>query len=357
MSNSSEIRINRFDLSEDRSLKGWNAADELLVASVLENERDNIAIYHDRFGYLTNHLQQLSPFTISTNRSQEKAINKNLERNNLSTIKFCNSLQKMDSAIDLAIIKIPKSLALFELYLWQIHQNSAKDVKVICSFMTKYFSTGMLKIAEKYFEIVSQSRAVKKARLMEMSGKKNTQFPSLISKIKYNDFQYRQYLGVFSANHIDYATQFFLEHIDLSDMPSTVLDLASGNGVIARELSKQLSEGNIHLMDDSFLAIESGKLNDEDENFTHHYHHEMSIFKDKQFDLIVSNPPFHFEYDINVQIPIQLLKSTYSYLKKGGSLQIVSNKHLNYKTHLEPVFKDVSILAENQKFVLYKCVK
>ncbi|MBL4708340.1 MAG: methyltransferase, partial [Flavobacteriales bacterium] len=47
---------------------------------------------------------------------------------------------------------------------------------------------------------------------------------------------YKQYWGVFSAKHIDYATQYFLEHIKLNPTDNSILDLASGNGVIGNEI-------------------------------------------------------------------------------------------------------------------------
>ncbi|MGB1003226.1 MAG: class I SAM-dependent methyltransferase [Salibacteraceae bacterium] len=358
MGNLDSIKISRFDLSEDKSLKGWNTADEYLVNHVLENEvGDKMAIYHDRFGYLSVHLNNYSPSIISGNRSQEKAIIKNVEKNGLLKTNFHSPIHNLDHLITTALVKIPKSLPLFELYLWHIHKNSSNEVNVICAFMTKYFSKGMLKVAEKYFENVSQSRAVKKARLLELSVKKKVHSPQLISSIPFNNSNYSQYLGVFSAGHIDYATQFFLDHIDLSGKPKSILDLASGNGIIATEISKRVKPNEIHLMDDSYLAVESSKLNDPNMEFTHHYNNDMSVFKEGQFDLIVTNPPFHFEYDINIQVPITLLQSTFPYLKKGGSLQMVSNKHLNYKTHLSSVFSRVLILAENPKFVVYKCEK
>ena len=49
---------------------------------------------------------------------------------------------------------------------------------------------------------------------------------------------YQQYFGVFSAKHIDYATQFLLEHLKVLPDEHSILDLASGNGVISTEIRK-----------------------------------------------------------------------------------------------------------------------
>ena len=89
----------------------------------------------------------------------------------------------------------------------------------------------------------------------------------------------------------------------------------------------------------------------------HHLDNDLSIFDENTFDLIVTNPPFHFEYEINIQVPIALFRECFRRLKKGGSLQVVGNTHLNYKTHLQRIFPSVQVVAEDKKFVVYKCVK
>lgn len=360
MSNSGKVyNVKRYDLFNDRSLKPYSAADEYLLQNFasLSSKPKEIAIYHDRFGYLTCHLNSHNPYVILTEKSQEKAIDLNLKANDLSLPKFSDPLSALETKIDFALIKVPKSLALFELFLEQISQNSTDDVSVSIAFMTRHFSPNLLKIAEKYFDNVEQSRAVKKARIATLTKKKQVDKQFALDVLNYNDHAYKQYWGVFSAKHIDYATQYFLEHLEISPTDNNILDLASGNGIIAKEILTKLPSAEIHLMDDSFLAVESAKLNIQGENVNHHFNNDLSIFDDEAFDLIVSNPPFHFEYEINIQIPIQLFKECYRCLKPGGNLQIVASKHLNYMTHLKPVFSTVEILAQNDKFVIYKCVK
>ena len=353
------MNINRYDLSEDKSLQAWSAADEYLLQAFndLENKPEHLSIYNDRFGFLACHLHSITPTVIITNKSQEKAIDSNLNANNLSLVNFADPISSLDTKMDIALLKVPKSLGLFQLFLEHISQNSTDDVTVICAFMTKYFTPNLLQIAEEYFEVVEQSRAQKKARLMILSKKKESAKREVITSIAYKDQEYRQYLGVFSADHIDYATQFFLDHLKVKKTDLCVLDLASGNGVIGNEIFKQLPDAEIHLMDDSFLAVSSAELNIQGANIHHHFNNELSIFDDETFDLIVTNPPFHFEYEINIQIPLELFKECHRCLKKGGSLQIVANKHLNYKVHLERFFTTVQVLAKAKKFIVYKCIK
>jgi len=323
----------------------------------LEDKPKRLGIYNDRFGYLSLHLIDYNPIAIMTNKSQEKAMIFNFKANFKSLPKFANPIAPLKEALDFALIKIPKSLDLFRLFLEQICHNSSKGVTVICAFMTRHFSPKMLEIAGLYFEDIEQSKAEKKSRLIKLSKKKKVAKQDLIKSLVFKDNSYKQYPGVFSGEHIDYATQFFLEHLEIMENDQTILDLASGNGVIGIEIFGQLPEAEVHLLDDAFLAIASAKLNIEGPNVHHHYNNELSIFKNDFFDLIVSNLPFHFEYEINIQIPLDLLRQAKRCLKKGGVLQIVSNKHLNYKSHLSHLFSNVEILAEDKKYIIYRCIK
>ena len=359
VSQKKKYNIKRHDLSKDKSLKPWSAADEYLLQSFNSSghKPNHLAIYNDRFGFLGCHLHSFTPTLIVTQKSQEKAIVCNCNANNLPLPNFSNPLSTLDSKIDFALIKIPKSLGLFQLFLEHISQNSADDVTVICAFMTRHFTPNLVQIAQEYFEFAEQSRTVKKARILILTKKKKTKSREVITSLNYKSQEYKQYLGVFSGDHIDYATQFFLEHLELKKTDRCVLDLASGNGIIGIDISKQLPDAEIHFMDDSFLAVSSAELNIQGKNIHHHYNNELSIFDDDTFDLIVSNPPFHFEYEVNIQVTLELFKESYRCLKKGGNLQIVANKHLNYKTHLKPLFTNVQLIAEDKKFVVYKCIK
>jgi 16S rRNA G1207 methylase RsmC len=346
-------------LSEDKSLRAWSAADEYLFHTYneLEQKPNQLAIYHDRFGYLSCYLNTEKPKVILTHNSQKNAIVSNCKANQVNAPEFCFPLEQVDEKIDFVLLKIPKSLGLFQLYLEHIVANSTEDVTVVCAFMTRHFASGILEVASQYFEEVEQSRALKKARLVILKKKKGSGSTGLIASVNYKERDYKQYLGVFSAKHIDYATQFFLNHIHIEDTDQRILDLASGNGIIGNEIYLRHPHLEVHLMDDSYLAVESAKMNIQGSQIHHHLNHDLRGFEGEFFDSIVSNPPFHFEHEINIQIPLYLFKECYRCLKVGGDLQLVANRHLNYKVHLVKIFKHIEITAEDSKFVVYKCLK
>ena len=355
-----QYQIKRYPISSNKSLKPWSAAEEYALRFLEEQaiNKGKITLYNDRFGYWSICLHAQQPICIINQKSQEKALLKNLQHNDCSLPIFCNPLQDLAHTIDTGLIKIPKSLDLFQLYLQQLSQQIHKKSIVIGCFMTKYFSPQMLSIAEQYFETVEQSRAWKKARLLILKQPKVYQERALLHQVPLNATQsFQQYFGVFSAKHIDYASLFFIEHLQVNADDQNVLDLASGNGVLAAAFRSKNSHCDLHLMDDSFLAVASSKLNLASENTFFHYNNNLEHFDSQSFDAVISNPPFHFEHEIDIQIPLGLFKEVERCLKIGGRFQLVANKHLNYKTHLEKIFAQVSITAENQKFIVYTCYK
>lgn len=350
----------RYPESSNRSLRPWSAADEYIINYLEENKigSSKVAIVNDRFGFLSTLLYSYKPYSVISYSSQEKALRQNFLANkvDINIERWVAPLSPMPETIDTGLIRIPKSIDLFRLYLHHLSEYLSDEGTVICSFMTRHFTPQLLEVAGEYFEHVEQSKAWKKARLLILKGKKTLPEADLTNKIELdNKESIEQYYGVFSSNHIDYGTQFLLENLPLKEEDSTILDLASGNGIIARNIREQNLTAELHLMDDFSLAVESSKLNVSGEKTYFHQSDSLELFQHKFFDLVVSNPPFHFEYENNIDVSLNLFKEVKKCLKETGRFVLVANKHLNYKTHLDKLFSSVQIVEENEKYVIYSC--
>lgn len=353
------LTINRVPESTNKSLRAWSAADELLVGFLKEKKTSSVTIYNDSFGYLTCHSVPTKTRAIIDLKSQKKAIVKNLDDNNLNSpdITFSHLLENSLEINELGLMKIPKSLELFELFLNHFTQHAHKDAQLACGFMTRNFTKSLLEIASKYFEEISQSLSKKKARILILSKPKKVVEKPFLNTILHESEEIKQYFGVFSANRIDFATQFLIENLEPPVEVETVLDLASGNGILAKEIAKEFPSAQFHLVDDSNLAIESAKLNVTGNNFHFHHNNNLEDLASNSFDYIISNPPFHVEYEIDLSLPLRLFRAAEKKLKSEGKFQLVANSHLNYKPHLEKIFKLVKVVYDNDKFVVYSCYK
>lgn len=355
---SKTYQLQRYPKTSDKSLRAWSNAELLVLDYITDKYIEGLHLFNDRFGVWNCALQHKKVTAVWTYASQQKAIRQNLKLNNISTeVDFKTPLDNLES-VDLALIKIPKSLELFELFLQQIHKASHENTEVVCGFMTKYFSVSFIKVAEQYFEGVTQSKAWKKARLLILKvPKKEVKQKDLINIIQWKSKVLQQYYGVFSSGSIDIGTQFFLENLEVKTEELKVLDVASGNGIIAYEVTEQNPQAEVTLLDDFNLAIESSKINLEEKKAEFLCDDTLEGVKQNSFDLVVSNPPFHFEYENNIEVALNLFKGVENCLKNNGRFLLVANSHLNYSTHLIKLFSSVSVLEQNKKFQIIECIK
>ncbi len=351
--------FSRFPFEKNPTLKAWNAADEFALHYFLHQgySAQNPIIYGDRFGFLTFHLNAYSPDFIVVYKSQEDALGQQFNINN----SFFNgrSFKLMEDApmdCQTGIIHMPKSIDLFEVYVSHFCTYADPNASLIIGFMTRHFTSHWLTFLSSYFSEVTQTKAQKKARLILCRGikKRPTQIFSL-SSYRFEQHDYDQYPGVFSKNHIDPATLFLLENLSLEQNEKKLLDIGCGNGIIGIALKYRFPWLEVTGVDDNVLAVASAKRNDVDAHWIWDYH--MHSLTDEGYDVIVSNPPFHFEHETDVTMAWQLFEEASRKLRPGGRMILVYNKHLNYPTQLMNYFPLIKILASNQKYEITACWK
>ncbi len=352
-----KYELHRYPVTSDKSLKAWSSIELLALDYIQDKNFESYHVFNDRFGVWNCVLHGKQVTTIWTYASQVKAIKNNLAVNNLA-VNSASFLEPLTAygTIDCALIKVPKSLELFELFLTNIYESVHENSVIICGFMTKHFSTSILKIASNYFEDVTQTKAWKKSRLLILKSPQKRVFKKeLLKTIFWKDEVLKQYYGVFSSKGIDIGTQFLLENLEVLQNETHVLDVASGNGIIAREILRLNGKSKLTVLDDFNLAIASSKLNLPQDQTTFICDNNLNSLPKQYFDLIVSNPPFHFEYENNIEVSIHLFIQIKACLKPQGRFVLVANKHLNYKVHLKKLFKTVIVINSNKKFEILSC--
>jgi 16S rRNA G1207 methylase RsmC len=361
--NTKSFKLERYPKTNNKSLQPWSAADELLLETgkVVLVPHKNVAVINDSFGALATALHHLRPLCIVDQYSQLKSARLNLTRNkqNAKELKWCNHLKLPTEKLDVVLLKIPKTIELFELYLSEIHKNLDENAVVLCGFMTRNFTAGYVEIAQRYFEETEQTLAVKKARvLMLKSPKKESPSISAFHTVP-NDLNLnlKQFAGVFSANKIDIATTLLLAELPQFKDTDKVLDLACGNGVVGAFVRNKNANCEIHMLDNSHLAVSSAKLNVSKDKAHFHWSNSLNAIKEKEFDYIFCNPPFHFEYENTIEISLKLFEEAAEHLAENGTFMLVANTHLNYKTHLPKHFKSVKQVLKSGKYEVISCRK
>ena len=345
----------RLPQSQNLSLKSWSAVDEFML-KVLETDshksQPKFLVFGDRFGFLSNNIIEKgsSCYSYIDLKSQLDSIQANCDKPP-NILKYGDELPEVSHVL----IKIPKSLSLLELYLDIILRLPTEPKFITLGFMTKYFNRSIIKTLGKYFDEVVQTKAWKKSRLIKVSGRKDISREKPILSFTTPFGEIKQFKGVFSENSIDIGTSFLLEHLNLIPTEKSVLDLGSGNGVISKYLKEKSSHLDIHLLDDNYLAYLSGKLNIKEAN--HNWDYNLENFPQDHFDLVISNPPFHFGHEIDFSIPMELLRSTHKIIKPGGRLLLVANNFINYKSTLSDLFTSINIINRNKKFYILEALK
>ncbi|MGI9276386.1 MAG: methyltransferase [Endozoicomonas sp.] len=164
--------------------------------------------------------------------------------------------------------------------------------------------------------------------------------------------------GVFSHGRVDQGTQVLLDTFD--HKPSgRVLDFGCGAGVISAYLGLESSGSRFTLVDCDALALESARRTmaansiDLFETIASDGLSEVS----GQFDLIVSNPPFHQGIKTHYAVTEQFLEQSADLLVKGGELRIVANSFLRYDPIIVKTFGYCQTLVTRNGFSVYQARK
>ena len=349
----------RLPATQNHTLQAYNAADELLVKTILPqlSTDKKIALINDRFGYLTCHFFQFNPTVFVHLKSQEEAIQKNVASNGLSgEIAWSDLLvAPPQTSFDVIIVHVPKSLSLLEWYCYHLQACCHENTILYWGFLTRHFTPAWLSLAGKFFNKVEQGRAEKKARLIRLGQRKILSPPaSNLVEIPFEDFIYKQYPGVFSNGKIDPATQFLLSNLLLKTNEKSILDWGCGIGIIGGYIRRQNHDVALDSVDDFLPAVASARENLPGTSV--YWDYQWPIV-DKKYDLIITNPPFHFEYETDMTISLQFFSQSVDKLNPNGRLLIVANRHLNYKSHLDKIYQMVSCVNQNEKFIIYECQK
>ena len=159
--------------------------------------------------------------------------------------------------------------------------------------------------------------------------------------------------GVFAHGRLDRGTGLLLEVLESLEIRGRILDFASGSGIIG---IASLSSGAVRdavLLDDSALAIESGRRSLEANGMQAESLPSDGLTElDGRFDWILSNPPFHRGVENDLDISDRFFRDAGTFLNKNGKILVVFNRHLPYSGWLRNSFNHVDCLAQDREFTI-----
>ncbi|MCR8921775.1 methyltransferase [Dasania sp. GY-MA-18] len=371
------VQLQRLPLQHHQSLRAWDAADELLLKHIAQQQlaqpHSKVLVINDHFGALSVSLAAASIEQLShwgDSHISQLATAHNLKLNQLTTpIHYLSSVQSLSDCYDLIVIKLPKVSALLETQLNGLAAQLTAKGQIIAAGMCKHMPMSSYRIFERLVGPTTTSKAEKKARLIFPQAV-HQQAQPLPYPITFTEpslgLTLSNHANVFSKESLDIGARFFIQHFKQLPSAEHIIDLGCGNGVLGimarRFMQQQGVNSQIHFVDESYMAVASAQLNYQQayhnlDNCSFHHSECLSQLADISADLILCNPPFHQQHTVGDYLAKRMFKHSYSSLKPQGQLWVVANKQLPYAPYLKNLFGHCTKIASNKKFVIYQAIK
>ena len=182
----------------------------------------------------------------------------------------------------------------------------------------------------------------------------NKDIEDLIETFEINGIKIKliQEENVFAKGKLDSATKLLLENLKIKDNDE-ILDLGCGAGVLGIVASKMAKNVKITFIDNDYLSIDTTQKNlvlNQIQNSDVSINNGATAIKDRRFDVVVTNPPFHQGRGILLDIADQFIRDGSRVLVKDGQMYVVCNIFLPYEKTMKRVFGNARIIASNKSF-------
>ncbi len=173
-----------------------------------------------------------------------------------------------------------------------------------------------------------------------------------------HDLTFKTRWGVFSPRAIDDGTLLLMKYLDIA-VEDKCLDLGCGYGPIGLSVAKSCQQGEVHMVDKDFIAVElsnnNAKLNNLNNATAYLSDAFLSVNKDNYFDQIISNVPAKVGRE---QLSI-ILYDAYDALRPGGKITFVTINGLRnfIKDNFKSVFGNYKKLKQGQKYTISQAIK
>ncbi|WP_047049813.1 16S rRNA (guanine(1207)-N(2))-methyltransferase RsmC [Vibrio mexicanus] len=177
-------------------------------------------------------------------------------------------------------------------------------------------------------------------------------------QVQYNNLsiQVKSLPGVFSYGEFDVGSKLLLD--TLPSLSGKVLDFGCGAGVLGAVMASLNPSIELEMCDISALAVESSKETLKANQLNGRVF-ASDVYSDtaKDYQFIVSNPPFHAGLDTSYSATETLLADAPNHQSQTGHLYIVANSFLKYPPIIEQAFGHCETLSKTNKFAIYHASK
>ncbi len=365
----------------NQPLQAWDAADEYLLTQLAQQQLipqltpklapTRALVINDQFGALAIALSAASYAVDSWGDScnAHLALADNCAGNNVvNRVTLLPSTHALSERYSVVLWQIPKSLALFQQQIAQLHAAIDGETVVLTGGMIKHLPEQSVELLRQLGR-VDILHAQKKARLFAVTPQADLPAPppptDKVLDIPELALQLHGDANVFARDKFDIGARFFIEQLSKLPAAQRIADLGCGNGVLGIAAQRQRPDAAIYFFDESYQAICAAQQNYQRnidaaltltpaQTPTGNFYFDdcLSYYDGEPFDAILCNPPFHQNHSTGDQIAWRMFTQSNNSLRIGGELWIVGNRHLDYPIKLKRIFGNCRQIAANTKFVV-----
>ncbi len=377
------LQLERYPPRSDSGLQAIDAADEYLLNQLQQLALPDgapLLILNDSFGALACALAPHFKVTTSgDSHLAERALRSNLLANGLAadSVNFVAATEPLTGPFAAVLVRVPKVLALLEQQLDSLHSQLAAGAPLLMGAMIKHLPHAAGELVARYIGPYQAQLAVKKARLLssvapDIWPKRQPPVAQICYQLDSSVYQpdssssqrvvpalaLTNLASLFSREQLDIGSRAFLPHLPTGLGAVRVADLGCGNGVLALVCAQANPQAQFTLVDESYMAVASAKLNWQAAQAGRAAEFRVSDGLLEQpaasLDLVLCNPPFHQQQVVGDFIARRMFAQSHQALVAGGELWIVANRHLGYHVRLQQLFGNCTQVAATPKFVILK---
>ena len=158
--------------------------------------------------------------------------------------------------------------------------------------------------------------------------------------------------GVFSWEHLDEATAILAATMEVRP-GERVLDLGCGSGALGTVAARASASGRVVMVDADVEAVRSATRTAAAAGAPN----AVAMTSDvagavlgEQFDVVVTNPPFHVGKATDLDVPQQFIHDAWQVLAPGGRLYLVANRTLPYERVVFQRFGNIATAFDGARF-------
>ncbi|TDP90743.1 16S rRNA m(2)G 1207 methyltransferase /23S rRNA m(2)G-1835 methyltransferase [Leucobacter luti] len=415
-------RLSREPDFEAAELQAFDATDELLLATASDAIRTvqhgELVVLGDRHGALTLGAAQLLGATgirvFQDPVLGELALHANAARIGLGARTEADAAAASDSgsvpaelpfsshALDasllsgaaVVLVQLPRGLDALEELAWAIARWARPDVRVFAGGRVKHMTHTMNTVLARHFREVAAGLGWRKSRVLTASAPIQAgpaPFPRWGGDPEL-DFRVAAFGATFGGPTLDHGSRLLLAGLaDAAPAATRIVDLGSGNGVLAVSAARSRPDAQVIATDQSAAAVKatletaaaagvlaagcghawtespgSARLAGPDlaaspvpaasaaarAGVCVHRADALEAVPDGWADLILLNPPFHTGATVHAGVAHRLIAACERALAPGGELRIVFNSHLGYRHLVEQVVGQTRQVARDRTFTV-----